>query len=136
MGDLTANFSRSEFACSCGCGSDNISLSLVDRLQMMRDIMGGIRITSGVRCEAHNAKIGGVPSSAHVPADLDDGEDEVGHAVDISVGSSGRRFKAIDALKAAGFKRIGIGRSFIHLDNDTRKPQDVVFDYYGADHQA
>jgi hypothetical protein len=103
---------------------------------MMRDIMGGIRITSGVRCEAHNAKIGGVPSSAHVPADLDDGEDEVGHAVDISVGSSGRRFKAIDALKAAGFKRIGIGRSFIHLDNDTRKPQDVVFDYYGADHQA
>ena len=28
MGDLTKNFSRSEFACKCGCGFDDIDLVL------------------------------------------------------------------------------------------------------------
>ena len=36
MGDLTDNFSRSEFACKCGCGADAISLDLVERLQLLR----------------------------------------------------------------------------------------------------
>jgi len=136
MGDLTANFSRSEFACSCGCGSDNISLALVDRLQMMRDIHGPIAITSGIRCVDHNKAVGGVDSSAHVPADIDDGEEEVGHAVDLSIKSSGSRFGLCNAAMGAGFRRIGIGKSFLHLDTDTRKPQDVAFDYYSSSHVA
>lgn len=133
---MTPNFSRSEFACQCGCGNDNISPLLVDMLQMVRDAVGPIAITSGVRCETHNAMIGGVKTSAHVPADLGDGEGDVGHGIDASVKSSSKRFKIIDAARVAGFRRIGIGKDFVHLDTDTRKPQDVCFDYYKSEHIA
>ena len=98
--------------------------------------VGPIKITSGVRCVNHNNAIGGVITSAHVPFDLDDGEGEVGHAVDISVTSSGQRFKVIDTARSAGFRRIGDGNGFVHLDSDTRKPQDVFFNYYKSKHIA
>jgi uncharacterized protein YcbK (DUF882 family) len=46
VGDLSEHFSRSEFACRCGCGFDSISPELIT--------------------EKHNAKVGGVPNSQHV----------------------------------------------------------------------
>mgnify|MGYP001433270052 CR=1 FL=1 len=136
MGDMTPNFSRIEFMCQCGCGSDNISEGLVERLQLMRNSVGPMAVTSGIRCQAHNAAVGGVDISAHVPADLGDSEGEVGHAVDISVVSSSRRFKLYDAAREAGLRRIGTGRNFLHLDTDNRKPDEVLFDYYSSDHVA
>ena len=85
MGDLSKNFSRSEFKCPT-CDADNISPALVADLQRLRDAIGSpLSITSGVRCKAHNKAVGGVEGSAHVPADLGDGEGEVGHAVDIAM---------------------------------------------------
>jgi len=137
MGDLSANFSASEFECQCGCGGDSISSSLVNMLQVMRDNYGrGIVITSGIRCGAHNEKIGGVASSAHVPADIDDGEGEVGHAVDIATLTSIERHRLLPLAYQVGFERVGIGENFIHLDIDIRKSQEVSFDYYKGDHQA
>lgn len=57
MGDLTLNFSKHEFECSCGCGLDDIALATVDVLQDVRDhftmLYGGkvyIKVTSGCRC--------------------------------------------------------------------------------------
>jgi hypothetical protein len=32
------------------------------------------------------------------------------------------------------FQRIGIGKEFLHLDTDTRKPKEVAWDYYDDDH--
>ena len=129
MGDLTKNFSRHEFACSCGCGSNNIAPGLVAMLQQVRDDIGqSVGITSGVRCRAYNASVGGVETSAHVPADLGNGEQA--HATDIGIPNSAYRYKIMPALYRAGFKRIGIGNGFIHVDIDTRKPPDVLFDYY------
>ena len=133
MGDLTRNFSHSEVACKWGghCkGAAKISPDLMRRLQQMRDAIGGpIRITSGVRCRKH-PESRKRPTSSHVPNDLGDGEGKVGHAVDIAAVGSRRRFRLLAAAIAAGFTRIGIGKSFLHLDNDYNKSQGVIWDYY------
>jgi len=57
MGDLTKNFSRKEFACPC-CHLDIISTALVNRLQVIRDILDcPLIIHSGFRCESHHREI-------------------------------------------------------------------------------
>jgi zinc D-Ala-D-Ala carboxypeptidase len=131
MGDLTRNFSHSEVACKCGhCkGAAKISPDLMGRLQQMRDAVGPIRITSGVRCRKH-PESRTRPTSSHVPNDLGDIEGKVGHAVDIAAVGSGRRFRLLHAALAAGFVRVGIGKTFLHLDNDQGKAQGVAWDYY------
>ena len=73
MGDLTENFNRSEFACKCGCGLDEIQLSVVELCQEIRDHFGApVRITSACRCPAHNAAVGGTSASRHVECDAAD----------------------------------------------------------------
>ena len=76
-------------------------------------------ITSGVRSEAHNAKVGGKNGSAHL----------TGHAFDIAVRSGIERYIIITALLYAGFTRIGVSKGFIHGDNDESKPQNVIWTY-------
>jgi len=67
MGDLTDNFNRSEFACKCGCGFDEIALDTVYICQNLRDHFGNpVTITSGCRCPEHNASVGGAENSQHV----------------------------------------------------------------------
>lgn len=134
MGDLTKNFSMTEIRCTSG--DSRISMKLMNKLQKVRDAYGSaLTITSGVRSREYNREVGGVDSSAHVPADLGDGEGVVGHAVDIACSASAHRFQLLPLL-LANFRRVGIGANFIHVDNDTRKPQDLCFDYYKADHVA
>ena len=131
LAKLTRNFTQAEVACKCGrCkGGAKISADLMGRLQQMRDAVGPIRITSGVRCRKH-PESRTRPTSSHVPNDLGDGEGRCGHAVDIAAVGSGRRFRLLAAAIAAGFTRIGIGKSFLHLDNDYKKSQGVIWDYY------
>ncbi len=129
MGDLTKNFSKAEFQCECGCGDDRISEYLVRALQNIRDAVGPLSVSSGVRCKDHNASIGSKANSAHVPADIDDGGGIASHAVDIKITGSPMRFKFLkEATKY--FTRIGVGDKFIHVDNDLRKPQSVMWHYY------
>ena len=67
MGDLSRNFSRHEFACKCGCGEAEVSPFLIEVLQRLRDILGvPITVTSGRRCTAHNAAVGGAKNSQHL----------------------------------------------------------------------
>jgi len=64
MGDLTANFSRSEFACSCGdCDNVAVDFMLVKALQEACDHFAekynqtvSCKITSGNRCIESNIK--------------------------------------------------------------------------------
>tara|TARA_R110002153_G_C13182487_1_gene485221 strand:- start:465 stop:821 length:357 start_codon:yes stop_codon:yes gene_type:complete len=66
MGDLSRNFSRSEFACKCGCGFATADSELVQVLEVIRAKFGRpITITSAARCEAHNKAVGGAKSSKH-----------------------------------------------------------------------
>ncbi len=67
MGDLTENFNRSEFACRCGCGFDDIALDTAYICQDVRDHFGSpVTITSGCRCPEHNVRVGGAVNSQHV----------------------------------------------------------------------
>ena len=79
MGDLTKNFSRSEFACKCGCGFDDIDLELVGILQSVRLFLGvPLHVNSGCRCEEHNKKVGGVANSWHTKGKAADISCELG----------------------------------------------------------
>lgn len=120
MGDLTKNFSRSEFACNCGCGLDDVSIDLVDRLQSIRDVLGvPLRINSGLRCLQHNQAVGGVPHSAHMR----------GTAADVAVLDSELRFRFVKAALGFDFERVGIAKTFVHVDLDPFLPQPRIWVY-------
>lgn len=118
---LSKNFIAREFICPC-CHEEGIEHDLVLKLQMARDSLpegSVIFINSAFRCEKHNKAVGGVENSAHTK----------GLAADIRCNHSGYRFSLIRALNGAGFKRIGIGKDFIHCDRDLEKPQNVMWIY-------
>lgn len=125
---LSKNFYKEEFECKCGCGSKEINIRLIQKLQELRDYLNatkphnadeiGIYILSGCRCEAHNKSIGGQEVSAHL----------TGLAADIVVNNSQFRFKVL-AYCFRKFQRIGVytKEGFIHLDIDESKPQGVCW---------
>jgi uncharacterized protein YcbK (DUF882 family) len=108
MTQMSRNFNRSEFRCRCGCGADHIRQDLVDVLQKIRDIIGHpVRVTSGVRCERHNRRVGGAKRSKHL----------TGEAADIQVSGKTPRQVALVANQVLG-PRGGVKsyRSFTHVD--------------------
>ena len=120
MGDLTEHFSRSEFACKCGCGRADVDLRLVSRLEALRRALGRpLIITSGVRCPEHNRTVGGKPTSAHLK----------GMAADVRCGTSLERYKLVREALAAGFLRVGVARDFVHLDLADDLPQPRLWLY-------
>ena len=66
--DNIAHFTKSEFACKCGCGFDDIDIRLVKLLEQIRSHFGDnpLIITSGCRCAKHNRNVGGIQGSRHV----------------------------------------------------------------------
>ena len=77
------------------------------------------KINSAYRSEKHNQRVGGKKNSSHL----------VGKAADISCTDSRSRWIIISALQKAGFNRIGIAKSFIHVDSDEDKAADVIWTY-------
>ena len=78
-------------------------------------------ITSGARSAPWNQKVGGVSNSAHkIPTCK---------AADIKTPTQEIRDALVHAAREVGFKRIGIGSTFVHLDNDETKPQYVAWGY-------
>lgn len=124
---ITKNFKRSEFACKCGCGMDNISIPFVDKLQIARDIYGKpYHLTSGCRCKKHNRNVGGVADSDHIATD-----EKPSQAADIAFKTGEELFGIINSLIRAGFTRIGINfdKKFVHVDSNPTKPQPTIFKY-------
>lgn len=102
-----SHFKDSEFDCKCGCGRNNIKGSFILLLNRAREIAGvPFIITSGCRCEKHNETVGSA-SKNHVD----------GKAADILCTDGWNRLRIIRALLEVGFIRIGIHKSFIHVDN-------------------
>jgi len=98
---------------------DNID-ALAQQLQVARDYFGEPMVfSSGYRCLKLNKAVGGVDNSAHTS----------GMAVDIEFTSEAHAKKLIEALIKAGFKRIGLGWSFIHVDIDMSKPHPACWLY-------
>lgn len=114
---LSPHFHEDEFRCKCGCGVAIVSKRLVRALEELRALCGSkpVHITSGYRCPAHNATIGGAARSKHM----------LGEAADIQVrGVSPRRVVAA-AEQVEGFRLGGIGKyqRFTHVDvGTTQRP--------------
>ncbi len=108
-------FNKNEFNCRC-CGKRIISANLVLKLDLARELAEtSFVITSGYRYPKHNQEVGGVKDSAHVS----------GLAIDIAVSDNVARLNIIRGLIIAGFRRIGIGKDFIHADIDKSKPNNL-----------
>lgn len=75
-------------------------------------------INSAYRSPSHPESIKN-PTSSHIK----------GLAVDIRANDSRQRFLILDALIAVGFSRIGIAGTFIHVDLDLDKSQNVIWTY-------
>ena len=113
------HFKYDEFKCPC-CRENKTSHKLIDLLDQAREKAGiAFVITSGYRCEKHNREVGGVENSAHTK----------GLAADIQCLNSQDRYRIVKALLEVGFRRIGIGRTFIHVDIDDSKIQNVIWLY-------
>ena len=115
---LVTYFSTDEFACKCGCGTNNPTKDLVYKINSAR-IYAGIpfRLNSACRCQTHNRNIRGLADSAHLTYD-----EVQGTAIDIDARTSEVKFIVVEALVKAGFKRIFIYGDFIHADLDDSKP--------------
>ena len=110
-------FTLDEFDCPSHKGSGiNMDSNFLAKLEEAREIAGvSFIITSGYRTKEHNEYVGGVPNSSHL----------IGVAADISVSSGADRYIILSALIKAGFRRIGVAKTFIHCDTDDSKPNSV-----------
>jgi zinc D-Ala-D-Ala carboxypeptidase len=116
---MSQHFKPEEFKCP-HCFENKISLEFIDRLEEVRKVYGKpMAIVSGYRCPAHNAAVGGVDSSAHTE----------GLAADIACSFAGDRMRMVEIAIGEGFRRIGIGRTFLHIDISTTLPQNVIWLY-------
>jgi len=75
-------------------------------------------INSAYRSPEHKESIKN-PTSSHIK----------GLAVDIKATDSRTRYKVLNALMHVGFNRIGIADTFIHVDDDKDKSQQVIWTY-------
>ena len=114
-------FNINEFDSPDAIGSgENMNKDFLSRLDQARSLCDiPFKITSGYRTEAHNRKVNGVSGSSHIK----------GYAADIHCNNSVSRFIIINALIKAGFNRIGVADSFIHVDNDPDKVTGVIWTY-------
>jgi|TARA_R110002153_G_scaffold48750_2_gene137616 uncharacterized protein YcbK (DUF882 family) len=98
---------------------EGMDINFLAKLDEAREYAGiPFTINSAYRSPKHPESIKN-PTSSHIK----------GLAVDISVKDSITRFKVLDALIAVGFTRIGIAGTFIHVDLDFDKSQNVIWTY-------
>lgn len=102
-------------------GKADPDTELIRKLDILRGIVNRpIIINSGRRGPKANAAAGGVPNSEHL----------TGQGVDLACPESRERFLLVDAAIKAGFRRIGIGKNFVHVGVSKELAQDVIWTYY------
>ena len=97
----------------------NMDEDFLSKLDEAREFAGiPFSINSAYRSPTHPESIKN-PTSSHIK----------GLAVDIKATDSKTRFKILEALLSVGFTRIGIADTFIHVDMDYDKSQEVIWTY-------
>lgn len=102
-----------------GSGSNMDKDFLLTLSSIRKELNRPMIVNSGYRTKAHNERVGGSPDSAHTK----------GLAVDIHVLDNTFRYNLIRIAMKHGINRIGVYRTFIHLDMDSSKPSNVI--WYG-----
>ena len=100
-----------------GARMDRDFLEMLDQARAMAGIP--FIINSGYRTAKHNKAVYGTQNSSHLR----------GLACDIACRNSSTRYRIVAGLIAAGFTRIGIADTFIHVDNDSVKTPFVAWLY-------
>lgn len=116
-------FQPREFYCTCPnqcVGKRDADARLRLKLERVRELYGKpVYVNSGVRCPAHNVSVGGKPDSEHL----------TGLGADLRCSTSRDRAFLLGAVLAAGFRRVGIAKTFIHVGASEELDQDVVWLY-------
>lgn len=107
--------------CSPSCSLQDMQQHTMDRLDRARELAGiPFVLTSAYRSREWELKKGRTGKGAHT----------TGCAVDIRCNSDSTRMAIVSACLLAGFTRIGIGKTYIHVDDDENKTQQVMWHYY------
>ncbi len=104
------------------CEISQMNEKFLHKLDACRELAGiPFRVTSAFRTIEHEISRKRSGKSAHT----------LGVAVDVACTDSISRFKIIKAALEVGINRIGIAKTFIHLDLATKAThaQNVIFDY-------
>ncbi len=114
-------FSEGEFnRCSPSCSLQDMKQTTISKLDTAREIAGiPFVLTSAYRSKEWDQSKGRSGTGAHT----------LGEAVDIRCNTSRNRFLVVDALLKAGFKRIGVGKTFVHADDSETHDQEVMWLY-------
>lgn len=100
------------------CSIDDMDRDFLLRLDEARHISGEpFIVNSAFRSEDHELAQGRSGSSSHTK----------GIAVDIRVSSSRAKFNIVKALLDVGFTRMGVYKTFIHVDCDEDKENHVMW---------
>ena len=115
-------FKESEFKrCTPPCSLQDMNQSTMKRLDYARMIAGiPFVINSAYRTLEYEKAHGRKGTSSHT----------LGRAVDIRCNTDENRFKIVGALQQAGFNRIGIGKTYIHVDDSPKHKPNVIWTYY------
>ena len=121
---MTEHFSSQEMSCKCGyayCTAGAMDEGFMVKLERLRVNYGiPMKINSGVRCPKHNEAIGGSVTSSHL----------CGMAADISIIGASARSDFLGVIyETKIFTRIGIAKTFIHVDSDPSKRSKKVWVY-------
>lgn len=122
MGDLSDHFSRSEFACKCGCGFDTVDTALLTILVRLRKYFDRpVSINSACRCHEHNEEIQKAVNPNYI-----EGSSKSQHlrarAADVVVEGTSPSLVA-NTLERWYQGNHGVGRynTFTHIDSRTEK---------------
>lgn len=105
------HFKREEFECDCGCGFNTVDFELFRHLEYIRKYFNApVVVTSGCRCAAHNAAVGGSQNSQHL----------YGRAADIIVSMVPAELVA-ELAEEMGLGGVGRYKNFTHIDTRVGK---------------
>lgn len=106
------------FTASPKCKITDMNDEFLQQLDKARDIAKvPFIVNSAYRTVEHEKKQGRDGSSSHTK----------GIAVDLKANNSRVRYRVLKGLIKAGFTRIGVYRTWIHVDADTEKDDEIVW---------
>ena len=114
-------FKEDEFnRCSPSCSLQDMKQTTISKLDTAREVAGiPFVLTSAYRSPEHDRSKARSGTGAHT----------IGRAIDIRCNTSRNRFLVVNALLKAGFKRIGVGKTFVHADDSETHDQEVIWLY-------
>ena len=115
-------FTEKEFNnCTPPCSLSDMDVEFMNILDAIREEAGiPLVINCAYRNSDYDTLKGRSGNSAHC----------YGLGVDIRCNDSTNRFKILKAAIKLGINRIGIGKTFVHIDISKDLPQNVLWHYY------